>query len=107
MSEQTPVTQPPRAPISEESRAHALRRVNRSGARWVWEWAKSFQIAIVLFLVVRTVLVEAFKIPSGSMERTLLIGDFLLVNKLVYGAELPFTGRHLPALRQPERGDVV
>jgi signal peptidase I len=107
MSEQTPVAQPPRAPISEEHRAQALRRVNRSGARWVWEWAKSFQIAIVLFLVVRTILVEAFKIPSGSMERTLLIGDFLLVNKLVYGAELPFTGRHFPALRQPARGDVV
>jgi signal peptidase I len=94
-------------PISEQHRAEALRRVNRSGARWVWEWAKSFQVAFLLFLLVRAFLVEAFKIPSGSMERTLLVGDFLLVNKLVYGAEVPFTSRRLPALRQPERGDVI
>ena len=71
------------------------------------EWAKSFTIAIVLFLFVRAFLVEAFKIPSGSMERTLLVGDFLLVNKLVYGAEVPFTGKHLPAIRHPQRGDVI
>jgi signal peptidase I len=65
------------------------------------------QIAIALFLLVRAFLVEAYKIPSGSMERTLLVGDFLLVNKLVYGAEVPFTGARLPALRAPARGDVV
>jgi signal peptidase I len=65
------------------------------------------QIAVALFLLVRAFLVEAYKIPSGSMERTLLVGDFLLVNKLVYGAEVPFTGRRLPALRAPSRGDVV
>ncbi|HYD54363.1 MAG TPA: signal peptidase I, partial [Gemmatimonadaceae bacterium] len=58
-------------------------------------------------LVIRTFFVEAFKIPSGSMERTLLVGDFLLVNKLVYGAELPFTTARLPRLRAPQRGDVV
>jgi signal peptidase I len=99
-----------RPPVSEEHRAEALRRVNRSpGQHWglFLEWAKSFTIAIVLFLFVRTFLVEAFKIPSGSMEKTLLVGDFLLVNKLVYGAEVPFTGKHLPAIRHPQRGDVI
>ena len=103
-------TTPVRPPVSEEHRAEALRRVNRNpGQHWglFLEWAKSFTIAIVLFLFVRTFLVEAFKIPSGSMERTLLVGDFLLVNKLVYGAEVPFTGKHLPAIRHPKRGDVV
>jgi signal peptidase I len=103
-------TTPVRPPVSEEHRAEALRRVNRSPAQhWslFLEWAKSFTIAIVLFLFVRTFLVEAFKIPSGSMEKTLLVGDFLLVNKMVYGAEVPFTGHHLPAIRRPQRGDVI
>jgi signal peptidase I len=96
--------------ISEQERADALRRVNRPrgrSARLFLEWAKSFVIAIVVFLLVRAFLVEAFKIPSGSMERTLLVGDFLLVNKLVYGAEVPFTGVRLPPLRVPRYGDVV
>src|SRR5215471_20442552 len=103
-------TTPVRPPVSEEHRAEALRRVNRSpGQHWglFLEWAKSFTIAIILFLFVRTFFVEAFKIPSGSMERTLLVGDFLLVNKLAYGAEVPFTHRRLPKLREPQDGDVI
>lgn len=73
----------------------------------VWEWTRSLAVAFVLFLFVRTFLVEAFRIPTSSMENTLLVGDFLLVNKLVYGAEIPGTHIRLPALDQPERGDVV
>lgn len=115
MSEDRSLTNdaPPEAPrytITEEQRQAVLRRMN-SGVyyplRFVWESMKSFAIAVCLFLVMRAFLVEAFKIPSGSMERTLLVGDFLLVNKLVYGAEIPFVDRTLPALRQPERGDVI
>lgn len=96
-------------PISDVQRVSALREVNRRGSRFavLYEWAKSFMIAVVLFLFIRAFLVEAFKIPSGSMERTLLVGDFLLVNKLVYGAEVPFSGQHLPAVREPQRGDVI
>ncbi len=71
------------------------------------DWLRTVSFALVLFVIVRAVLVEAFKIPSGSMEGTLLVGDFLLVNKLVYGAEIPLTHSRLPALRAPERGDVV
>jgi signal peptidase I len=73
----------------------------------LWEWTKSIFIAVAVWLLLRTFLVEAFRIPSGSMENTLLIGDFLFVNKAVYGAEVPFTGRHLPAFREPVRGDVL
>jgi signal peptidase I len=76
-------------------------------ARGLFEWAKSVSLAVLLFLVLRAFLVEAFKIPSGSMEGTLLVGDFLLVNKLVYGAEVPFTGKRLPAIRDPRNGDVL
>lgn len=85
--------------------AHAS--VARRLARGLVEWAKSVSLALLLFLVLRAFLVEAFKIPSGSMEGTLLAGDFLLVNKLVYGAEVPFTGKRLPAIRQPANGDIL
>jgi signal peptidase I len=74
---------------------------------WLWEWAKSIVFALVVWLFLRTFLIEAFRIPSGSMENTLLIGDFLFVNKLLYGAEVPFIHKRLPAVREPEQDDVV
>jgi signal peptidase I len=86
-------------------------RTNGSGradlAESLGDWAKSVMIAFLLFLIVRTSVVEAFKIPTSSMEGTLLVGDFLLVNKVVYGARIPGTEVRLPALVEPERGDVV
>ncbi|MBT8335058.1 MAG: signal peptidase I [Gemmatimonadetes bacterium] len=85
----------------------ALRRESPSVFRTIWDWTRSVALALVLFMVVRALVVEAFKIPTGSMEGTLLIGDFLLVNKAVYGAEIPGTGLHLPAFAEPHRGDVV
>jgi len=75
--------------------------------RWVWEWTKTIATALLIFLFVRSFVVEAFQIPTGSMENTLLVGDFLLVNKAVYGAEVPGTDWHLPSLEDPRRGDVV
>ena len=110
MSDTVPPITTTRSEITAESRALALREVNRrTASAWgfLLDWAKSFTAAIVLFLVVRAFLVEAFKIPSGSMERTLLVGDFLLVSKIAYGAEVPFTGKRLPRLRDPRTGDVV
>lgn len=75
--------------------------------RWAWEWTKVLATALLLFLFVRAFLVEAFQIPTGSMKSTLLPGDFLLVNKAVYGAEIPGTGWHMPELAEPDVGDVV
>jgi len=63
--------------------------------------------AVILFLVTRTFLVEMFNIPTPSMQRTLLVGDFLVVDKFRYGAQVPFTHWRLPAVRHPERGDVI
>ena len=71
------------------------------------EWAKSLGIAVVLFLVIRTFLIQAFSIPSGSMENTLLIGDYLMANNAIYGAHIPFTDTRLPAFRDPRHGDIV
>jgi signal peptidase I len=79
----------------------------RSLVIWVWEWAKSILVALLVWFFLRTFLVEAFRIPSGSMENTLLIGDFLFVNKALYGAEVPLIGTHLPAVREPRRNDIL
>lgn len=71
------------------------------------EWIESIVIAFLLAMVIRTFLVQAFKIPTGSMKPTLMEGDLILVNKFIYGANVPLTGLRLPGLRQPARGDVV
>src|SRR5438045_8679663 len=76
-------------------------------ARWFDSWMRSLGMAVVLFLIIRTFLLEAFQIPSGSMERTLLAGDFLFVNKAVYGAQIPGTNARLPGFNTPRRGDVI
>lgn len=75
--------------------------------RWLWDWTKSILVALVVWFFLRTFLVEAFRIPSGSMENTLLVGDFLFVNKLLYGAEVPLLHKRLPAVREPVRGDIL
>ena len=91
--------------------AEMLRRERRSrSGRWrdgLGDWAKSIAVAILLFLFVRTSVVEAFKIPTSSMEGTLLVGDFLLVNKAVYGAKVPGTALTLRPFSEPARGDVI
>ncbi|HUK21423.1 MAG TPA: signal peptidase I [Gemmatimonadales bacterium] len=76
-------------------------------SRWFDSWMRSLGMAVLLFFVLKTFLVEAFTIPSGSMERTLLAGDFLFVNKAVYGAQIPGTRSRLPAFESPRRGDVI
>jgi signal peptidase I len=78
-----------------------------SFGRTVWEYTKSLGIALVLAFVIKTSIVEAYKIPSGSMEDTLLVGDFLLANKFVYGSRVPLLNIRLPEIREPEPGDVV
>ena len=76
--------------------------------RSLWrEYAESIVIAIILALVIRAYVVQAFKIPSGSMEDTLLIGDHLLVSKFIYGTKIPFTDTQVLKIRDPKRGDVV
>jgi len=73
----------------------------------LWETVKGLIPVIVVFLVIRTFLIEAYRIPSGSMEPTLLVGDFLFVNKLIFGPHIPFTDIHLPGYAEPKRGEVA
>ena len=62
---------------------------------------------MVLAIIIKTSVVEAYKIPSASMEDTLLVGDFLIANKFKYGARLPLVNWRLPGFREPQPGDVV
>lgn len=71
------------------------------------ENAKAIIGILAIFLLVRTFLLEAYRIPSGSMIPTLLVGDWLFVNKLAYGPHVPGTSLHLPGYDEPQRGDVV
>jgi signal peptidase I len=92
-----------------DKRSSSKRRVSDAPhiGHTLWEYTKSLGIALLLAVVMKTSIVEAYKIPSGSMEDTLLVGDFLLANKFLYGSRLPFTDIRLPAIRDPEPGDVV
>jgi signal peptidase I len=71
------------------------------------EYAEAAVIAILLALFIRTFVVQAFKIPSGSMEPTLLVGDHILVNKFMYGVKIPFFRSTLIPLGEPKRNDVI
>lgn len=71
------------------------------------EWVKALAGAFVLFIVIRTFILQTFVITSGSMEETLLVGDFLVVNRLSLGARIPGTQKLLPGYSEPHRGDVI
>ncbi len=78
------------------------------------EYVEAIILAVLLTVVIRGLIVQAFRIPTGSMENTLLVGDFLFVNKLVYGSEIDIglAGHRIvyyrfPAIRAPHRGDVI
>ena len=92
LGDRTPADAPPRRP----KRKSLIR-----------EYAEAIAIAVLLALVIRTLVVQAFTIPSGSMMDTLLVGDYILVNKFLYGPEIPLADRRLPGFREPERGDII
>ena len=71
------------------------------------EYLEPIFIAVLIALFIRTFTVQAFKIPSGSMEPTLLVGDYLLVNKFIYGIRIPYTDMKFFQFKKPQRGDVI
>jgi signal peptidase I len=86
-----------------------LRRWRAEGARQPWwvEYSVSFFPVILIVFLLRSFLVEPFKIPSSSMVPTLLVGDFILVNKFTYGIRLPVANKKIVPLGEPQRGDVM
>ncbi len=81
-----------------------MKKINKNIVK---EYAETIIIAILIALFIRTFLVQAFKIPSGSMKETLLIGDHILVNKFIYGIKVPFLRKTLVPISEPETGDIV
>lgn len=73
----------------------------------VQEYSEAVVVAVILAILIRALLIQAFKIPSSSMESTLLVGDHILVNKMVYGIRIPFTPWRWPKFKDPQRGDVI
>ena len=71
------------------------------------EYLEAAIIAVVLALFIRTFVIQAYKIPSGSMEPTLLVGDHILVNKFIYGIKAPFIKKTIIPLSEPKRGDII
>jgi signal peptidase I len=86
-----------------------LRKTRRKEAKEPWwvEYSVSFFPVILIVFLLRSFLFEPFKIPSGSMIPTLLVGDFILVNKFTYGIRLPVINKKIVTLASPERGDVM
>jgi len=73
----------------------------------VREYVEAFAVALLIALLVRTFVLQAFKIPSSSMENTLLVGDHIFVNKFIYGYHVPFTKGRVLQFSRPKRGDIV
>src|SRR5260221_12496238 len=74
---------------------------------WWIEYPKSFFPVILIVFLLRSFLVEPFKIPSGSMVPTLVVGDFILVNKFAYGIRIPLINKKIVGIGEPKRGDVM
>jgi signal peptidase I len=90
--------------MSEEQKPHGTLKIKKP---WYREYGEALLVAAILALIIRTFVVQAFKIPSGSMEDTLLIGDHLLVNKFIYGLQVPFTDSRFLSIRDPQRDDII
>jgi signal peptidase I len=71
------------------------------------EYLEPILVALLIALLIRAFVVQAFKIPSGSMEPTLLVGDYLLVNKFIYGLRIPYTNIKVFQYKKPQRGDII
>lgn len=94
-------------PANVVTQARRGNTARTSRTRAAWENVKSFAGAILIYLVINTFLIAAYRIPSGSMIPTLLVGDWLFVNKAVYGPHIPFTRVRLPGFSEPRRGEVI
>lgn len=90
-----------------KSKNHTLQNESVKSKSALRENIEAIVVAVILALFIRTFIVQAFKIPSGSMKPTLLIGDHILVNKFIYGVKIPFWHKTIIPIKDPQRGDIV
>ena len=103
-------SEPSSAPKDDDAKAKAKGKGKGKSEKQpepLLEWVKSIAIAVVLFLFLRTFIVQTFIITSGSMEETLLVGDMLVVNRLGMGSRIPGTQIRIPGYSSPRHGDVI
>ncbi|MDO9288857.1 MAG: signal peptidase I [Thermodesulfovibrionales bacterium] len=79
----------------------------KSKKRLLWEYTEAIITALILALLIRAYVIQAFKIPSGSMIPTLVIGDHILVNKFLYGTKIPFSETMVLEFTKPEKGNII
>lgn len=84
-----------------------LKPAKKGTKNLIWEYAKAIITALVLALFIREYFIQAFKIPSGSMIPTLLIGDHILVSKFIYGTKIPFSDKRILVFKKPKKGDII
>jgi len=98
----------PRAARSRNAEASGERKTgNGNGDNELLEWVKTIVLTVALLIIIRSFLIQTFVITSGSMEETLLVGDFLMVNRVALGTRIPGTLARTPGYSEPRRGEVL
>ncbi|MBD3284802.1 signal peptidase I, partial [candidate division WOR-3 bacterium] len=95
-------TNPPRGKQGSKGKKH-----KRSFGRRLWDFVRSWGTVIIIVLGIRAFGIESMVVPTGSMEYTILPGDFVIVNKFVYGFKAPFTNKNILGGRMPHKGDII
>lgn len=93
--------------LAARRRVHAEKNASTARLPILIEYARSFFPILLIVFLLRSFLFEPFRIPSGSLEPTLLIGDFILLNKFDYGIRLPIVRKKIIELNEPKRGDII
>lgn len=81
--------------------------MKKTKRRILWEYSEAIITALLLALLIRAYVIQAFKIPTSSMVPTLLVGDHILVNKFIFGIKLPFSDKRVLDFKKPQRGDII
>jgi signal peptidase I len=92
---------------TSRSRTALKAKPHKGAAGEVYSYIKSLAIAFLMVLPIKHFVIEGYRVPTGSMENTILVGDFLLANKFIYGSRVPLLGLHIPGIRDPRQGDIV